>query len=121
MAYFKNVDYSNPIYEKKIHLDNQKIFKRLVEIYAHESPLAFGLDMKHFDYHHKTAEKARNMEREIGMKRLEAENEKNNKRLLKIQPNRELSRTACESHWKRFLDYRCRRILSKSAKIKFSY
>lgn len=118
---FKNVDYSNPIFAKRIERENAYIYGNLIKIYCRISNFGNFSHTKYHEYQQNEFRKSKKLARTNNDKAIRVENQKIAKRLINIKPNKNLTVNECNKHWNVFLDYKRRRFLTKNAKAKFSY
>jgi hypothetical protein len=116
---FRNVDYSSPLFFKKIERDNQHMYRRLFDIYlrkVHVSKLS-----KEHRYRQAEFNKSKNKDRLSQQREIRQQNEKVYARVENAKPTEGLTVHACDKHWYQFLEYKRRRCMSKRAAILNSY
>jgi len=115
----KILDYSDPIFLKKIQLENVKLYERLQHIYEHgNSKSLFKPDALLEHALRKARQEKESIARNLKQRKIiQEENLRLLINLTKIKATKSLCKRYLEDHWKNFLVFRSRRFLSRNVMI----
>ena len=118
----KMIDYSGPVYCKRIESDNLRMYKNLIRIYMRKATW-FEPNKNHV-YQQAEYEKSRSKQRKTNENRIKNENLRFVIRLLRVKPTKYLSKEELNKRWFLLLSYKHKKILNKSSRmnaIAFNY
>lgn len=118
----KMIDYSGPVYCKRIESDNLRMYKNLIRIYMRK-PVWFEPSENHV-YQQAEYKKSRSKQRIANENRIKKENLRFMIRLLRVKPTKYFANEELNKRWLLLLSYKHKKILNKSSRmnaIAFNY
>jgi len=116
------IDYSDPVYNKRIESDNLRIYKNLIRIYIRK-PVLLEPNVNH-SYQQAQHKNSRSKQRILNENRIKNENLRFMIRLLRVKPTKYLSNVELSKRWNNLLSYKQNKKLNKTSRlntISFNY